>query len=101
MKQFSSGEIEYYFGLMFYKERSGFRSPGDAFVEQLPSGDYITMLHRMADRRLFTWEDIKPMTDFCRKITCTSLATLSYIYASVKIEKEPINYHKLMVKVFT
>ena len=103
MKQFSSGPIEYDFGLMCVAEQG--RALGlklTSNVERVPGGDYVTMLHRKADRGPFTWEDIKPLTDFLAQNGLTFFGdTFSHIKASVKINGEPVNYHTLLVQVFT
>lgn len=103
MKQFSSGLIEYDFGMMCYAESA--RDMGlqkTRFVEQVPGGDYVTMLHRKTDRGPWTWEDITPMTDYLKERNLTFFGdAFSYIVSSIKADGQVVNYHKLLVKVFT
>ena len=71
-------------------------------VERVPGGDYVTILHRKTDRGPFTWEDITPMTKYLQENNLTFFGdAFSYIQGSRKIDGEQVNYHKLMVKVFT
>ena len=103
LKQFGSGPIEYDFGLMCYVDEG--RDLGlklTSSVERVPGGDYVTMLHRKTDRGPFTWEDITPMTKYLQENNLTFFGdAFSYIQGSRKIDGEQVNYHKLMVKVFT
>lgn len=103
LKQFSEGTIEYGFGLMCYVEEGralGLKRTSN--VEAIPGGDYVTMLHKKADRGPWTWEDIAPMTQFLQDNNFTHFGdAFSYILASSVVDGKPVNYHKLMVKVFT
>jgi len=103
LRQFSEGTIEYGFGLMCFAEEGralGLRRTAN--VEAIPGGDYVTLLHRKADRGPWTWEDIAPMTRFLQDNHITHFGDgLSYIVASTMVDGQPVNYHKLMVKVFS
>lgn len=103
LKQFGTGPIEYDFGLMI-KEDDG-RELGlrrSAFVEKIPEGDFLTVVHRKEDRGPFTWEDINAMTQYLAENGLTFFGdAFSTIQASVKIDGKQINYHKMMVKVFS
>lgn len=102
LKQFSEGEIGYGYGLMCYEEdarKLGLRRTAN--VEIIPGGDYVVLLHCKADRGPFRWKDIQNMSEYLKKRGLAYFGDgYSYVVASQDKECTPVNYHKLIVKIF-
>ena len=103
LRQFSKGIIDYDYGLMCYEEdarKLGLRRT--PYVEIVPGGDYAVMLHKKADRGPWTWEDILPMVRFLNNRGPNSFGDgFSYVIGCGREEKDPVNFHKFMVKLIT
>jgi len=103
LKQFSTGIIDYEYGLMM--------SEGDALalglrrtenVEIVPGGDYLVTIHRKVDRSPWAWCDIKTATDYMQQNGMKVFGDgFSNIIASHIEEGEVANYHRLAIKIYT
>ena len=72
-----------------------------ANVEIIPGGDYVVLLHCKADRGPFRWKDIQNMSEYLKKRGLAYFGDgYSYVVASQDKECTPVNYHKLIVKIF-
>lgn len=101
LRRFEKGIIDYGYGLMCLEEdarKLGLRrSP---YVELIPGGDYAVMYHKKADRGPWTWEDIRPMSEFLAARGENGFGDgFSYVVGSEKNGEIPVNFHKMVVKL--
>lgn len=101
--RFAQGTIGYGYGLMCYAEdahKLGLRRTPD--VELVPGGDYAVLLHQKNDRLPWRWDDIRPMSEFLQERGVTNFGDgFSYVVGSGEKNGNPVNFHKLMVKLIT
>lgn len=103
LRKFEKGVIDYGYGLMCYEEdarKLGLRrSP---YVELVPGGDYAVLYHIKADRGPWTWEDIRPMSEFLEKRGQNGFGDgFSHVVYSEKNGEVSVNFHKMVVKLLT
>ena len=103
VRRFSSGIIEYDYGLMCLEEDAlalGFQKTPE--VEIIPGGDYLASMHRKTVRGPYTWEDIHYLTDYLQQEGITLFGdTYSFIFASRVEDGVEANYHKLFCKIYS
>lgn len=103
LRRFDKGLIDYGYGLMCLEEdarKLGLRrSP---YVELVSGGDYAVMYHKKADRGPWTWEDIRPMSEFLTTRGKNGFGDgFSYVVDSEKANGISVNFHKMVVKLIT
>lgn len=103
IRTFSDGDIDYEYGLMCYASDAkdmGLKKTPE--VEMVPGGDYLVTIHTKTARGPFTWQNIAAATDYLRKENITSFGdAFSHIIASRIIDGEPVNYHKVFLKIYS
>ena len=101
--KYQRGEVYYEYGLACYEQDAlalGLEKTED--VETIPGGDYLLTVHEKRGQTPFEWHHIAPLMDYLREERITVFGdAYAHILASRQTAEGVVNYHRVMLKIYS